>query len=243
MTSLHRRLRLLELYALVSSAGLFLLLLSAFRQAPVVQRQRFSEIDVERINVIDANGAPRVVISNPALAPGVMQAGKAISPAGGRSGILFYNDERTEAGGLIFSGRKVNGVVTAAGGLTLDQYNQDQAVALQYVDDGGTRRAGLYVQDYPTTMSTSDYMELRKAIDRMPAGAAKDAARAKLRDMRPRLRVYVGRARDDGASLVSLSDGAGRERLRLRVDSAGAASIAFVDATGRVVRELSERKE
>lgn len=242
MPSLRRRLRWLELYALASSACLVLLLPSAFRLAPR-QRQRFSEIDVERINVIDANGGLRVVISNPALAPGILQAGKPISPAGGRSGILFYNDERTEAGGLIFSGRKTNGVVTAAGGLTLDQYNQDQAVALQYVDDGGTRRAGLYVQDYPTTMSTADYIELRRAIDRMPAGTAKDAARARLRDMRARLRVYVGRARDDGASLISLSDGAGKERLRLRVDSAGAASIAFVDATGRVVREISEGKE
>ena len=60
--------------------------------------------------------------------------------------MIFYNDEGTEDGGLIFSGKKENGKVSAVGSLTFDQYEQDQTIALQYIDDSGQRRAGLAIR-------------------------------------------------------------------------------------------------
>jgi hypothetical protein len=51
-------------------------------------------------------------------------------------------------------------------------------------------------------------------------------------------RLYVGRSRDDGSTLVSMHDADGRERLRLLVDTLGAASIEFLDDGGKVVRRL-----
>jgi len=48
-------------------------------------------------------------------------------------------------------------------------------------------------------------------------------------------RLFAGRD-VDGASQVTLSDPDGRPRLRLRVDSLGRASIAFLDTAGRTLR-------
>ena len=73
----------------------------------------------------------------------------------------------------------------------------------------------------------------------MPEGPAKTAARREFQNLRPRSRLYVGRARNDGSSLVSLSDGSGKERLRLRVTMDGDSAIEFLDNEGKVSRRLT----
>jgi len=153
--------------------------------------------------------------------------------------MLFYNEEGTENGGLIFSGKKVDGKVTAVGSLTFDQYEQDQTIALQYVDDNGTRRAGLAITDYSPAISLKDFIDRNNEINRMPDGPEKTAARQQFQSLRPRARLYFGRARNDGSSLVSLSDATGKERLRLRVSTDGDAAIEFLDDQGRVSRRLT----
>jgi hypothetical protein len=197
-------------------------------------RQRMTVLDVERINVVDSTGTPRIVITNTARSPGVIEHGEEITPGGVRAGVLFYNDEHTEAGGLIFSGRTLDGQTTAVGSLTFDQYGRDQTLALQYVEANGTRRAGLAVSDQIGETSTGALLARQREIRAMPDGEAKTAALREWREIaQPRLRLYAGRSRDDGASLVSLHDGEGRTRLRLRVDTLGAAVIEFLNSDGR----------
>src|SRR5205085_7981108 len=107
---------------------------------------------------------------------------------------------------------------TAFGSLTFDQYEQDQTIALQYYDQNGTRRAGLAINDWPTTISSMEFNEKWNAMNRMSDGPAKTQERERLKQYRPKMRLYVGRSRDNGASLVQLSDGEGKPRLRLVVD-------------------------
>lgn len=53
------------------------------------------------------------------------------------AGILFYNDEGTENGGLIFGGHKnaQGEIVDSGGSLTFDKYGASQIVQLAGVDD------------------------------------------------------------------------------------------------------------
>ena len=84
-------------------------------------KKRFEEIDVERINIIEKDGSTRMVISNKERSPGPIQRGKSFGyPGGTRAGMIFYNDEGTENGGLIFSGERKDGKVTAVGSLPVD---------------------------------------------------------------------------------------------------------------------------
>jgi hypothetical protein len=237
-TKLEKQVRFLKIYVVVATLACAVFLLTAFTLQN--QKQKFTEIDVERINVVEKNGATRLVISNNERSPGPIERGKPFGyPGGSRAGMIFYNEEGTENGGLVFSGKKENGKVNAYGSLTFDQYEQDQTLALQYVDDDGQRRAGLAINDYPTNISSMQWDEKWKAVQKMPDGPAKTEERQRLRQYSPKLRMYAGRARN-GASVVQLGDGEGRTRLQLVVDSAGNARIEFLDEKGKVTQRFPE---
>ena len=69
--------------------------------------QAFDEIKVDRIDVIEPDGTLRIVVSDHDRMPAVMVKGKE-SPKVDRpqAGMLFYDDEGTENGGLVFGGRR-----------------------------------------------------------------------------------------------------------------------------------------
>jgi hypothetical protein len=236
--TLRTELRFLRLNAVVTTTALVALVSTGFvRQS----RNRFDTIDVERINVVEKNGQVRLVISNLARSPAPIERGVAFGyQPGNRAGMIFYNEEGTENGGLIFSGhRDSTGKYQAVGSLTFDQYEQDQTVALQYIDSDGRRRAGLAINDYPLGVSS---LQLDKRYNRIQAmtdsGAKADSMRA-FESFTGRQRLYAGRARN-GSSLVSLSDPGGKVRLRLSVDTVGAARIEFLNKDGNVTKTINE---
>src|SRR5215467_1184094 len=105
---LRRQIRLLQAYAIGSFLLLLFLATAALTQSNNTP-QKFDEITVQRMNVVDANGTLRLVISNKdRMHPGVMD-GKLINRPRPVAGILFFNDVGDEVGGLSFSGQEVNG--------------------------------------------------------------------------------------------------------------------------------------
>src|ERR1051325_2780338 len=97
---LEKEVRLLKSYAFISTLVGAMLVLTAFTLQS--SKQKFGEIDVERINVVEKDGSIRLVISNRDRSPGLMQRGEPFTPPTRRAGLIFYNDEGTENGGLIF---------------------------------------------------------------------------------------------------------------------------------------------
>ncbi|PYV39723.1 MAG: hypothetical protein DMG09_08485 [Acidobacteria bacterium] len=113
------------------------------------KRKSFDEITVHRINVVEPDGTLRMVISDHARLPGIIVHGKEQPFARPQAGMLFYNDEGSENGGLIFGGRRnaKGEVVDSGGSLSFDKYGADQIVQLAGVDDKEDRFAGLIVSD------------------------------------------------------------------------------------------------
>src|SRR5215471_4987263 len=144
---IRRELHLLKIYATVITALLGTVSLAAFRQAS--QKQRFTEIDVERINVVEPDGKLRMVIANRPRSIGPIYKGKPFGYAGGtRPGIIFFNDEGTENGGLTLRGQRApDGKYQAGTHMSFDQFDQDQIVVLNYSDNNGDRQAGLEFRD------------------------------------------------------------------------------------------------
>jgi len=239
---IRRELRLLKGYAIVVTALLGTISLAAFRQAS--QKQKFTEIDVERINVVEKDGNLRMVISNRERSIGPIYKGKPFRYAGGtRPGIIFFNDEGTENGGLTFTGkREADGTYRASSGFSFDQFNQDQILYFQYNDNNGRRNAGLTIADR-VDLDIYDLVAERDSIMKAnPAGPARDAALAKWAQPRNGVpmvapRVYVGRDVSKSA-IVNLSDRNGKSRIRMMVDSLGTPSLEFLDAAGNVTSRL-----
>ena len=244
-TDIRRELRLLKGYAIVITLLLGTVSLAAFRQAS--QKQKFSEIDVERINVVEKDGKLRMVISNRDRSIGPIYKGKPFGYAGGtRPGIIFFNDEGTENGGLTFAGRREpDGTYRAQSGFSFDQFNQDQVLYFQYNDNNGRRNTGLTIADRANADIYDLVAERDSIMKAIPDGPARTAALQKWagpRNGEPLFapRVYVGRD-NSKAAIVNLSDRNGKPRLRLMVDSLGVGSLEFLDADGKVTSRLPER--
>jgi hypothetical protein len=114
-------------------------------------RETFNEIQVRRIDVVEPDGTLRMVISDHDLMPGVIVKGKESARVDRpEAGVLFYNDEGSENGGLIFGGhRNEKGEIVNSGvSLSFDKYGQArQIVQLAGVDDKDDKFAGLAVND------------------------------------------------------------------------------------------------
>lgn len=237
---LQREVRLLRAYVIASTTVFSAIALMAFRQSSAPTR--FDEIDVQRINIREADGRLRMVLSNRGRSSGPVMRGKPFGSAGGnRPGIIFFNDEETENGGLVFEGKTDSlGRYAAGAQLSFDQYDQDQVVTLAYEDDHGQRNMGLNVSDRPVLPST--HVATMDSIGRLPDGPGKSAALRRLFSPGNGMpmfapRVFVGRD-TMRAAILRLSDPSGRPRLRMMVDSVGVARIEFLDARGRVTQQI-----
>ena len=236
MSQLQRDVRLLKMYAALCTLSLVVLAGAAFRQS-VVPRQKFDEIDVERINVVEKGGRVRLVIANNARQAATVVDGKVILPDRKRdAGLIFFNDEGDEDGGLTWTGRTENGTVHADAGLSFDQYKQDETVTLRYSQSGTSRDAGLTIADRP---------EASIAVAAQMNDAKTDEQRAQVRRMLvesgaigSRKRLFAGKDRD-GTAKVVLSDGDGLPRLVLSVEKTGAAKVEFLDKNGRATRTMT----
>jgi len=231
--SLRRQLRILQVYAALTFAALAFLSVSAFTQT----QQRIDELTVQRLNVVDANGTLRFVLSNKdRMHPGVMD-GVTINRPRPVAGMLFFNDEGDEVGGLTYTGTDDNGR-RANAGLMFDQLKQDQTVGISYNESNGQRTAGLQVWDR-SDQPLSDLIKGLNAANALPEGSARDeavkAVRAKAQPG-PR-RVFVGKNAEK-ASTVSLADANGKPRLVMTVGADGSASIEFLDADGKVMQRI-----
>jgi hypothetical protein len=206
----------------------------------------FDEINVHRINIIEPDGKPRVIISDRASMAGLYWGGKEYRhPTRNEGGFLFFNDEGTEVGGMTFSNRQRGDNFAASSSLLFDQFHQDQTLGFTYGEENGKRMAGIRVWDRPD-QSLLPVIELSDKLAR----ATTDEERAAIHDQIQEVakswgdhpapeRFFAGKMMDD--SVVKLNDKQGRPRLLLKVNGAGSASVEFLDETGKVVKRISDQ--
>jgi hypothetical protein len=125
------------------------------------------------------------------------------------AGLLFYNDEGTENGGLVFGGRRgTQGDVRDSGGmLTFDRYAGSQIVQLAGVHDSTDHIVGLIVSD------TDDRRKRRVFVGHDKEGAARVA----LMDGDGRIRILL-QVTSAGIPSLSFLDGNGKVVNRLGGD-------------------------
>jgi len=195
---------------------------------------KFDTIDVQRINVREPDGTLRLAISNHALIPGLIYGGKEYPhPNRPEAGMIFYNDQGDENGGLVFDGGLKDGKPTNGGSFTFDRWHQDQTLQLISTEDGGERRAGLAINDRPDQPMD---IEAGLRVRTMKPGPDRDALAVKAGFSNAR-RAWLGRSANGTVALV-LSDPQGRPRLTMGVGADGEPSVEMRDAAGKVTRTL-----
>jgi hypothetical protein len=239
-SKLEKEVRFLKAYAAVATLGCVVLVASAFTLQG--RNQKFEEIDVERINVVEKDGKLRMVISNGARQhPGIVN-GKVIKRDGPRSpGLIFFNHLGDEMGGLVFGD---NGGKGHAGSLTWDKVRNDQTIGFRHLEsDNGTYQTGLEMWQQPDI--PGDVMRERyEAANKITDEAARRAAIQALVDRNELTtqRLFLGKRRDN-TTLLQMHDIKGKARVRLLVAPDGNPRLEFLDEAGKVTHSLPEENK
>ena len=228
--SIERKIRVLEIYAAFSGCAIVLLGAAALRPS-------YKVINAQRLNIIGADGKPRLALANKERLPAALVNGQAIGGNRGYAGMLFYNEEGDENGGLIFGGEKKNGFPAAGASLTFDQYKQDQTLQLLYEEEGGKRSTSLSFNDVPE-MPLNENMARFEALKKL-SGPEKTAAYEKMKaeGLVGAKRLFIGKDRDKNSKIV-LSDAQGKPRIKIQVAADGNPELLFLDAGGKVTKKI-----
>ena len=203
----------------------------------VIKNQKFEEINVERINIVEKGGKLRMVISNQMRQhPGTMDGITYDEREGTRpSGLIFFGENGNEIGGLVFDGNKGKG---QGGSLTFDKFRGDQTIQVIHEEDKDENYfAGLKMNDQ--NMPMNDLLNKQKEIAKLPTKEAQNSAYQVLRDqgllMTERLRI----GKDyDKSSVIKLKDAKGKIRIELKVEANGNPKLDFLDELGKVIYSL-----
>ena len=204
------------------------------------KKQKFVEIDAERINIVDKNGNLRMALFNSENMPDPLMNGKAfpnIRQGIPGSGIAFYNNEGDECGGLVFGTTKdENGNYVSSISLTFDQYKQDQVLQLSYYEKNGLRNYGFSIYDRPSkplSETIEKYLEIQSS---MKEGQEKQETISKLFEGHNQ-RAFLGKSQNGEVS-VRLMDSKGKERIRMVIDVNDVPRMEFLNENGEVVYKL-----
>lgn len=234
-SSLEKKMKFLTIYVIILSLLCVCLAYIAFRKAG---RRAFDELTVKRINVVDESGRQlRLVISNEKRQHPGRPDGKDLAARSRPAGILFFNNEGDEAGGLTYYAEKDGKQLSSGASLTMDQYHNDQVVQLtnnEYYDGSGAQigRRGLAVNEIPLGLDLYRTMEkydsLKKITDPLLRKRGIDALR---RTEGITNRLFVGR-NEQGEYGLFVFDTLGRYRFKIFVDSVGNPKIETLDNSG-----------
>lgn len=244
----ERRVRFWQGFSLSLAIALAIVALMNVSRVAIGQptgRARFTEIDVERINVMEADGTVKLVIANRERAPEQRSDGRSRPRSADNKlpGITFFDDAGDEAGGLKIRGDRTVGP-SARRHLLFDQQRGDQVLGLISDENEAGRTAGMTVWDRPD-VPLVEVVERYQRLQAMAPGPERSKLQGEFDACCAGFgatRVFIGKTRGRDATL-SLADARGRERLRLVVAADGDARVEFLDDQGRVFSALPSRSQ
>ena len=235
METLQKQIRQLRLFVAI----LTVIVLACLIAIVIVLRgngnKQFDQLTAHRINIVEPDGQLALAISDNANQhPGRIN-GKDLPKRPRGAGMIFFNTEGDECGGLVYDGtKKEAGMV-----LSIDQYKNDQIMQLQYQQDSGaglTRSYGFKLWDRTdrfTLQNEIDYFDslqnlhdtaaLRKGADTLIKSGALGVER-----------LFLGRTKDGNTGLF-LRDDKGIPRLRICVSKDNKPLIQVLDDDGRPI--------
>lgn len=202
-------------------------------------------INAEQINIVGKDGIPRLSLFNEDNIPNVLFRGEEILKGHRQNdniaGMLFFNPNGTEAGGLIYGNNKnANGETTAGMSLTFDQFEQDQVLQFLYTKEGKHQQYGIHLYDRSPDKNVKEQAEqLEEALKLTDETEKTNTINDIYAGCGPR--AFFGKRNDEVT--VELCDEAYKPRLKMYIDKQGNPHIDFLDADGNVTYSLPPKTE
>lgn len=210
---------------------------------PLLPQKSFKIINAERINIREKNGILKAVLSNSA---GFNEGQRAEQGAVRLSGLMFYNEEGQETGGLVYLGKAIPGGQDADVSLTFDQYNQDQNVYLHHVEHkdslGSSIEDGLTINSRPDWTGVKEEYSIYNEMDKL---SSDEREALKLKSLQAgkisTRRAFYGVRRGitnhepyDDAGLF-LKNKWGRDAIKIYVDKDNKPHFEIYDSLGKSI--------
>jgi hypothetical protein len=228
---LAKRVRILQIYLGFLTLALTVMVFLFFQQSH--GKEHFKEIDVERINVVESNGALRMVISNQKRQhPGAM-GGKMLVARERSAGMIFFNDEGDECGGLIYDGSQKQSSMV----YSVDQYKNDQIMQLQYSQDSSSgkpvRSYGLKMWDRSDELPLGSLIRLNDSLQNLHNTSIQKDYLQKLQSegLLGIQRLFLGKTPAGEVGLF-IKDDKGRLRLNIGLGSTNNIILQMLDTNG-----------
>jgi hypothetical protein len=231
---LAKQLRELRLYVAI----LTVIVLACLIAIVLLLRRRgntaFDQLTAHRINIVEPNGQLALVISDKANQhPGRMN-GKDMPKRERDAGLMFFNTDGDECGGLVYDGTKKEADMV----FSVDQYKNDQIMQLQYAQDSGsslTRSYGLKLWDRSDRFTLQNELDYFDSLQNLHDTAALSRGRDTLikRGLLGVERLFLGRTKDGNTGLF-LRDDRGMPRLRICIGKDNKPLIQALGDDGQV---------
>lgn len=247
---MKKELVFLRTFAAVTATGMLFVTTSAFKKNG---NQRFNEIDVERINIIEKDGTVKMIITNVDRFPhgnDTINSRPTNEDRKKRSGMLFFNEEGIECGGFIYDGKKTENGHSSGLSLTYDQYDGDQVMQLMTTDyQQGDKRivsSGLAFNDRPKKESQLKTFKIMQELEELRK-TNPETMREKYKQYEEQglvggsTRVMIGKNRSENNGLF-LFDDKGFPRAMFYVDKENNAKLDFFDEKGNTIASFPENK-
>jgi hypothetical protein len=246
---MNKELIFLRTFAVATVIGMVFISTVAFKKNG---NQKFSEIDVERINIVEKDGTVKMVITNVNRFPAGNDKinGKPTNEGRKkRSGMLFFNEDGIECGGFIYDGKKAKDGHSSGLSLTFDQYDGDQVMQLLTEDymEGNKRfvTGGVTFNDRPSKESQSRTGQIMKELNELGKKDPKAAdEKYKVYEAQGLVggapRVMLGKSRSENNGLF-LFDNKGMPRAMFYVDKDNNAKLDFFDEKGNIIDSFPKK--
>ena len=247
---MNKELIFLRTFAIATAVGMTFTINTAFKKSG---NQKFTEIDVERINIVEKDGTVKMIITNVDRFPTGKEKINNMATnetRKKRSGMLFFNEDGIECGGFIYDGQKSKNGHSSGLSLTYDQYDGDQVMQLLTQDyrEGDKRMvtSGITFNDRPGKESQQRTAEIMRELEQL---AQKDpqAADEKYKEYEAQglvggaPRLMLGKSRSENNGLF-LFDDKGMPRAMFYVDKENNAKLDFYDENGNIINSFPEKK-
>ena len=234
--STARKVNFLMGYAIITTLFMAFFALSSFNSKDKVEK--FDELTVKKLTVIGENNLPRMVLSNETRQNSGRMNGKEWDKRERPSGIIFFNNDGDECGGLVYQTKEKEGKIISGMSFTMDNYKDDQVIQIlndEYYADGKSYiERGISINQYPdgTNIDTRNakIKELEKISD-------EKERKMKIRELIKKEgsvnRLFMGRTKGNGSGLF-LSGPDGKPKMMIYVDDKGNPKIQTISETGEM---------
>jgi hypothetical protein len=231
---LERKINFLTTYAVASTLVFGVVLLSSFGEEE--KKETFDEITAKKINLIGEDGSLRMVLSNETRQHSGRMNGKDYPKRDRPAGMIFFNDEGDECGGLIFAGKTKENKTSSGMSFTMDNYHDDQVIQIlnseEYENGKSNIQRGLIINEFPIgsniDVRNAQYEEFEKIKDEKIRNQKMEELWAKEGAKR---RLFIGRTKSNNSG-VFLYDKEGNPKMKIYVDEKGNPKIETLDEKG-----------